>query len=139
MKQYIDNVSLGDSNKACRFVTSHFKGDALTWWRSYSDDYVNVYSQLTLDVLLTDLKSQFSDIDEEMKLRDKALALKQQGVTQYVTEFKMLQLRLGYGKLYDQVALHVFLMGLKTFTRQQVMMQRPNTLGDAIVLAERAE
>ena len=44
MKQYIDNVSLGDSGKACRFVTSHFKGDALTWWRSYSDDDVNVYS-----------------------------------------------------------------------------------------------
>ena len=48
-----------------------------------------VFENLTLDVLLDDLKKQFSDIDEEMKLRDRALSLKQTGsVTDYVTTFK---------------------------------------------------
>jgi hypothetical protein len=41
--------------------------------------------------------------------------------------------------LDDNVALHIFLVGLKSMTRQQVMLQRPLNLEDAILLAERAE
>jgi hypothetical protein len=78
-------VNLGTGGNACRYVVSHFKGPALTWWRSYSKEKFEIFTNLTLDVLLTDLKSQFSDIDEDMKLRDRALALKQTGtITQYV-------------------------------------------------------
>jgi hypothetical protein len=70
---------------------SHFKGDALTWWRSLAKDGTSIFSQISLDDLLVALKKQFSDIDEEMKLRDRILCLKQRGsVTDYVTEFKFL-------------------------------------------------
>jgi hypothetical protein len=55
---------------------SHFKGAALTWWRSYADEDLSVFDNLTVDVLFTDLKVQFSDIDEEMKLRDQVLTIK---------------------------------------------------------------
>lgn len=89
MKQYVDSVNLGGNGSACRFVVSYLKGEALTWWRSYSRDDLTIFSHLTLDVLLDELKHHFSDIDEEMKLRDKALTLKQTGsVTNYVHEFK---------------------------------------------------
>ena len=119
MKQYIDSVELGDSSSACRFIVSHFKGAALTWWRSYAQEDLSIFDQITTDVLFTDLKQQFSDIDEEMKLRDKISTIQQTGsVTQYVTDFKMLQLRLGANKLDDSVSLHIFLVGLKTYTRQ---------------------
>lgn len=118
MRQYIDSVGLGDGPAACRFLVTYLKGDALTWWRSFSRDSLTVFTNLTLDVLLDELKSQFSDIDEEMKLRDRILTLKQTGtVSQFVTEFKQLQLRLGAHRLDDEVALHIFLVGLKTFTR----------------------
>ncbi len=38
MRQYVDSVGLGTGSTALRFVVSHFKGDALTWWRSFSQD-----------------------------------------------------------------------------------------------------
>lgn len=53
--------------------------------------------------------------------------------------FRKLQLELGSGKLDDAVALHVFIQGLKPFTRQQVLLQRPANLQLAIQLADRAE
>ena len=140
MRQYVDSVGLGEGSSACRFIVSHLKETALTWWRSFSKDSVSVFEQLTVDELFDALKSQFSDIDLEMKLRDKVLTLKQTGdVSAYVSAFKSLQLRLGTNRLPDDVALHVFLVGLRSFTRSQVMLQRPENLEDAIVLAERAE
>jgi len=35
---------------ACRFLVSYLKGDALTWWRSYANDNLEVFDELTLDV-----------------------------------------------------------------------------------------
>ncbi len=68
----------------------------MSWWRLYSRDSLAVFSQITVDDLLDELKAQFSDIDEEMKLRDRLLGLKQTGtVSEFTTAFKNLQLRLG--------------------------------------------
>ena len=77
MRQYVDSVSLGTGGTACRFVVSHFKGDALTWWRSFSKNSTAIFNHLELDDLLDALKAQFSEVDEEMKLRDRLLNLKQ--------------------------------------------------------------
>ncbi len=55
---------------------SHLKGDALTWWRSFSGDSTRVFDSLELDVLMDALKAQFSELDEEMKLRDRILNLR---------------------------------------------------------------
>ncbi len=76
MTQYVDSVGLGTGGTACRFVVSHLKGDALTWWRSYSGDSTRVFNILELDVLLDALKAHFAEIDEEMKLRDRLLNLR---------------------------------------------------------------
>ena len=76
IKQYIDSLGMGIDQTACRFAVSYLKGDALTWWRSYSRDSTSVFTSLTLDVLLDELKSQFSDVDSDMKLRDRLLNLK---------------------------------------------------------------
>ncbi len=37
------------------------------------------------------------------------------------------------------MALHLFVNGLKNFTQSHVLMHRPETFGDACVLAERAD
>ena len=76
MRQYVDSVGLGGGSTACRFVVSHLKGDALTWWRAYSSDSVNVFDNLDLDTLLDDLRAQFVEIDEDMKLRDRLINLR---------------------------------------------------------------
>lgn len=56
MKQYIDSVGLGQGSTAVRFAVSYLKGDALTWWRSFSKDSVSVFDHLTLDDLLDAIK-----------------------------------------------------------------------------------
>lgn len=76
MRQYIDAVGLGNEGKACRFLVSYLRDDALTWWRAYSKDSLDVFDDLTLDVLLQDLQDHFSDIDRTMKLRNKLLHMK---------------------------------------------------------------
>ena len=76
MRQYVDSVSLGTGSTACRFVVSHLKGDALTWWRSFSGNSTAIFDRIDLDDLIDGLKAQFSEIDEEMKLRDKILNLR---------------------------------------------------------------
>lgn len=40
MRQYVDSVGLGSEGTACRFIVSHLKEAALTWWRSFSGDSV---------------------------------------------------------------------------------------------------
>ncbi len=63
MRQYVDSVGLGTGGTACRFVVSHLKGDALTWWRSFSKDSTRVFNSLDLDDLFDALRQQYSDID----------------------------------------------------------------------------
>ena len=109
MRQYIDTVGLGTDGNACRFLVSYLKGDALTWWRSFSSGKSRVFDQLTLDELVDELEEQFRDIDRDLKLRDKLLKLHQTGsVQQFVTQFKQLQLELGQQAFGDELALHVF-------------------------------
>jgi hypothetical protein len=79
------------------------------------------------------LTDHFSDIDRDMKLRDRLFSLRQTTtVSAYVTAFKSIQLELGTARLDDVVALHLLVNGLKPFTQQQVLMQRPETFEDAI-------
>ncbi len=86
MRQYVDSVGLGTGGTACRFVVSHLKGDALTWWCSYSKDSTRIFNTIDLDDLLDAMRQYFSDIDQEMKLRDRLLTFKQTGsVSDYVT------------------------------------------------------
>ncbi len=43
MRQYIDSVGLGNGGQACRFLVSFLRDDALTWWRSFSRDSLQVF------------------------------------------------------------------------------------------------
>jgi hypothetical protein len=77
MRQYIDSVGLGDGSEACRFLVSYLRDDALTWWQSYSWDSLAFFERVDLETLLDELQSHFSDIDRDMKLRDKLFSLRQ--------------------------------------------------------------
>ncbi len=82
MRQYLETVGLGTDGKACRFLVSYLKGDALTWWRSFSSNKRDVFDQLTLDELIDEMEEQFQDIDRDLKLREKLLKLHQTGSVQ---------------------------------------------------------
>ena len=59
MRQYIDTVGLGSEGKACRFLVSYLRDDALTWWRMYSGDSLDIFDNITLDVLFDELCANF--------------------------------------------------------------------------------
>ena len=140
MQNFIDTVGLGDGSRACRYFVSFLRGEALTWWRSFSNDDLRIFDHMTLDVLLTEIKSHFSDIDSKMKLREKLFNLRQvASVTRFTQEFKRLQLDLGNSRMTDDVAIHLYLHGLKPEIQKWVMMARPDTFGDACLLAECAD
>lgn len=85
MRQYIDSVNLGNGSAACRFAVSFLRDSAFSWWRMYAlshDDPANgtdVWTNLTLDVLLNEIEEQFSDVDRQQKIRSKLLHIKQLG------------------------------------------------------------
>ncbi len=130
----MDSVGLGTGGTACRFVVSYLKGDALTWWRSYSGNSTRVFNSLELDVLLDALKAHFAEINKEMKLRDRLLNLRQtSSVTAYVTDLRHLQLRLGSNRVEDSMAFHLFLTGLKPHVREKLMIGNPTSFEDLVL------
>ncbi len=54
---------------AAEFLTLYLRGDAMTWWRSYcttNGGLTNVFANKSFQDLLTELRSEFSDVDREM-------------------------------------------------------------------------
>jgi hypothetical protein len=59
---------------AAEFLTLYLRGDAMTWWRSYcttNGGLTNVFSNKSFNDLLTELRTEFSDVDRIMQLRNK--------------------------------------------------------------------
>ena len=48
-------------------------------------------------------------------------------------------MELGAGALPDSSAMYAYINGLKFVTREKVVMERPTTLDDCILCAERAD
>ncbi len=71
MRSYIASVNLTGQN-ASRFFVSFLTGDALTWWRQYCQTHGGidqVFSQVTLSDIMDELKEQFTDVDEQLRIR----------------------------------------------------------------------
>ena len=59
---------------AAEFLTLYLRGDAMIWWRLYcstNGGLTNVFANKTFQDLLTELRSEFSDVDRKMQLRIK--------------------------------------------------------------------
>ena len=140
VKQFLELAGFTSENAKAKYVVSLLEGKALTWWRSFSQTASGDLTTLDFVDLETNLKEQFEDVDRELKLRRKLKSLVQQkSVQSYVNEFRRVQLELGEHALDDGAALFEFLEGLKDHQRQQVLLARPESLEDAILLAERAD
>lgn len=68
-----------NDREAAEFLTLYLRGDAMTWWRSYcatNGGLKNVFQIKTFSDLLKELRSEFSDVDRIMQLRNKLFNLK---------------------------------------------------------------
>ena len=139
VKQFLHLAGLSENDKA-KYVVSLLEGKAQTWWRNFSQTASGDLTRMDFEELEINLIEQFQDVDRELKLRRKLKNLRQErSVQQYVNEFRRVQLELGDQKLDDGAAQFEFLEGLKDGVRQQVLLGRPMSLEDTILLAERAD
>ena len=140
VKQFLELAGFQSENDKAKYVVSLLEGKAQTWWRGFSQTASGDLTRLDFEDLEEYLVEQFEDVDRELKLRRKLKNLKQlTSVQNYVNEFRRVQLELGSNKLDDGAAQFEFLEGLKDAVRQQVLLGRPMSLEDAILLAERAD
>ena len=54
---------------AAEFLTLYLRGDAMTWWRSFcttNGGLTTVFNNISFNDLLTESRSEFSDVDREM-------------------------------------------------------------------------
>ncbi len=73
MQAYVHATRMQDRD-AAEFLTLYLRGDAMTWWRSYCATHgglTNVFATKKFMDLLNELRSEFSDVDREMQLRNK--------------------------------------------------------------------
>ena len=59
---------------AAEFLTLYLRGDAMTWWHLYcstNGGLTNVFANKSFNDLLTELRSEFSDVDRVMQFRNK--------------------------------------------------------------------
>jgi hypothetical protein len=64
---------MSDRN-AAEFLTLQLRGDAMTWWRSFCvthNGLTAVFSTFSFQNLLDEIRSEFSDVDRLMSLRNK--------------------------------------------------------------------
>ena len=83
---------------------------------------------------------EFKDPDHDLRIRRKIHSLKQTAsVNSYIATFRMLLMELGKNSLTDGEAMFMFIEGLKPAVRHQVYVNRPSTLADAELDAERID
>ena len=73
IQAYVHATKMVDKD-AAEFLTLYLRGDAMTWWRSYcsmNGVLINVFANKSFNDLLTELRSEFSDVDRVMQLRNK--------------------------------------------------------------------
>ena len=59
---------------AAEFLTLYLRGDAMTWWRSFcvtNGGLSHVFNTKSFADLINELRSEFSDVDRVMTLRNK--------------------------------------------------------------------
>jgi hypothetical protein len=59
---------------AAEFLTLYLRGDAVTWWRLYcstNGGLTNVFANKSFNDLLTELRSEFSNVDRVVQLCNK--------------------------------------------------------------------
>jgi hypothetical protein len=66
--------------QSAEFLTLYLRGDAMTWWRSFcvsNGGLGVVFNSFSFQNLLDQLRSEFSDVDRLMILRNRLFNIKQ--------------------------------------------------------------
>lgn len=140
MDQFFELAEISGDIPKCKLLASRLSGRARVWWQTIQSRSTFSWSDGTYEDIKNELRAQFADVDRELKLRRSLSQLRQdKSVQQYVSQFKRLQLELGELRLDDGAAIYQFLVGLKDSVRERVLLARPDSFEDAVLMAERAD
>ena len=138
--QFLMSAGLTETVQGVFHITNYLTEDAAVWWRLYCQrvergEVGPILNWWTLRILMLE---QFTEINRLTTLRDQYDAIKQTGSVQaYVTKFQSVILELPEKSEEDRV--HKFLKGLKPQVQVATRTQRPQTLIDAMKVADEAD
>jgi hypothetical protein len=129
-------------------ASTYLGGHANTWFQHWYPIALEVihnhpdsnYSQhapryISWETFVDDLRSAFQPPNSHQHLRDQWFNLSQKGtVAEYVSAFRALRLQL---ETTEDEALDKFIRGLKYNTRKEILVRGPNTVDEAIKMADR--
>ena len=139
IETYFEATGINDPHRVT-FVATLLRGAAALWWqshlRSVSDG--SIARITTWAAFTASLLEQFAPVGNVRQARDRLRHLLQtKSVAQYTTEFRSLILQIPDASAAEQ--LDKFIAGLKPVVRREVEMREPNTLPEAMRLADRAD
>jgi Ty3 transposon capsid-like protein len=117
------------------WATSFLSDDAAIWWThvKYSDD-----RPLTWDDFRESVTNHFESSRKTEDAHEKLLTLRQEGYAKrYISAFQT-QLHL-FGDMAERAKVLYFKRGLRTYIQAHVRVQDPQTLSEAIKIAENAD
>jgi Ty3 transposon capsid-like protein/Zinc knuckle len=132
IREYCELANI-PTEQAVPFAASLLRENAKAWWRTVrmEDNIPKTFEQFE-----TELKAAFRPSDAVRSARNQLAVLQQRGSVQsYTVRFRDLMLEIP--DLSEAEALDRFVRGLREKTRLEVEHRGPNTLNEAINIAER--
>lgn len=123
-------------NHAVTLLRSH----AMNWWQQMQSlaRMGTVEEVCTFEQFKTAIEAQFGGFETTERARDLLASLRQvSSVENYVRRFREALLLLGDGNYLDADMRHRFVLGLKPWIQRVVRIEAPETLREAMELAER--
>ena len=137
-EQYFEGMEVPDPPKQIFFAVSLLEGVAKAWWRFYKDQVKNrlVANIDTWEGFAGHLRARFGPVNATQSARTKLDSLKQTGsVRSYISVFQNLIMQIPGVSMEE--ALHRFTQGLQFRIKKEVALREPQTLEEAMRLAER--
>ena len=137
MRQYFDNCKAEDNQKV-PYASSLLKDDAIIWWRNHLESAENNHEEgiKHWDDFKKAITEQFKYVNARKIARDKLAVIQQKkSVQEYATEYRSLLLEIP--GMLEEEKVDRFIRGLKDYTRLETELRDPDSLSDAIKIAER--
>ena len=141
LKSYLDVKAVTAEAMKIALAATRLEGDALVCWGSVTKAGMFTSQAATFDNWCEALQDQFCTLEHELKLHHCLHELKQtKSVQLYTGVFRASVLELNlHSQMSDSSLKYQFMEGLKPKIEEQVYLQCPDTLNNAIELAERAD
>ena len=137
-RQYFLGMEVSDPDKRILFAVSLLEGVAKSWWRFYAEQIgrEHVAPILTWENFEAKLQARFCVVNAVHGARDKLDSLRQIGsVRSYISAFQNLLMQIP--EMTEGEGLHRFKQGLQFRIKKEVALREPNSLEDAMRLAEK--